>query len=122
MQKHNVILDMSCDKLTFWSGHCQYPSSLPIAINISVESHLSTSVHFRINATIHSALHIDNSTTSLAAPTELQNMHIKVKNLKNLKKSNAIETSQVIPSMRPTYQVSQTQTELNLLSYLSDLG
>ena len=24
MQKHSVILDMSCDKLTFWPGHCQH--------------------------------------------------------------------------------------------------
>ena len=24
MQKHGVILDMSCDKLTFWPGHCQH--------------------------------------------------------------------------------------------------
>lgn len=24
MWKHSVILDMSCNKLTFWPGHCQY--------------------------------------------------------------------------------------------------
>ena len=24
MQKHGVILDMSCDKLIFWPGHCQH--------------------------------------------------------------------------------------------------
>ena len=24
MQKHGVILDMSCDKLTFWPGYCQH--------------------------------------------------------------------------------------------------
>ena len=24
MRKHGVILDMSCDKLTFWPGHCQH--------------------------------------------------------------------------------------------------
>ena len=24
MQKHGVILDMSCNKLTFWLGHCQH--------------------------------------------------------------------------------------------------
>ena len=24
MQKHGIILDMSCDKLTFWPGHCQH--------------------------------------------------------------------------------------------------
>lgn len=24
MQKHSVILDMSCNKLTFWPSHCQY--------------------------------------------------------------------------------------------------
>ena len=24
MQKHRVIIDVSCDKITFWPGHCQY--------------------------------------------------------------------------------------------------
>lgn len=24
MQKHNIIIDISCDKITFWPDHCQY--------------------------------------------------------------------------------------------------
>ena len=104
MQKHGVILDMSCDKLTFWPGHCQHPSSLPIAVNTPVESHLSTSTHLRTSATMLLAPHVDNPTTSSTAPTEPQNVHTKVKNSKKSKKSNAIKTPQVIPGMRLTYR------------------
>ena len=32
MQKHGVILDMSCDKLTFWPGHCQHSGIKKLAI------------------------------------------------------------------------------------------
>ena len=70
MQKHGIILDMSCDKLTFWPGHCQHPSSLPIAVNTPVESHLSTSTHLRTSATMLLAPHVDNPTTSSTAPAE----------------------------------------------------
>ena len=38
------------------------------------------------------APHVDNPTTSSTAPAEPQNVHTKAKNLKNSKKSNAIET------------------------------
>ena len=31
MQKHGVILHMSCDKLTFWPGHCQHSGIEPAA-------------------------------------------------------------------------------------------
>ena len=95
---------MSCDKLTFWPEHCQYPGSLPAAINILVELYLSTSAHLRASATMSLASHVDNPTTSSAAPAEPQNMHTKAKNLKNSKKSNTIETPHVIPGMRPIYQ------------------
>ena len=100
MQKHSIILDMSCDKLTFWPGHCQHPGSLSAAVNTPVESHLSTSAHLRTSATMPSAPHVDNTITSSTAPAELQNVHTKAKNSKKL---NAIETLQAIPGMRPTY-------------------
>ena len=100
IQKYGVILDMSCDKLTFWPGHCQHPGSLPAAVNILVESHLSTSMHLRTSATMLLALHMDNPTTSSIAPAEPQNMHTKAKNSKKL---NAIKTPQAIPDMQPTY-------------------
>ena len=28
MQKHGVILNMSCDKLIFWPGHCQHADAI----------------------------------------------------------------------------------------------
>ena len=92
---------MSYDKLTFWPGHCQHPGSIPTAVNTPVELHLSTSAHLRTSATMPSAPHVDNPTTSSTALAELQNVHTKVK---NSKKSNAIKTSQAIPGMQPTYQ------------------
>ena len=104
MQKHGIILDMSCDKLTFWPRHCQHPGSLLVAVNTPVESHLSTSVHLRINAIMLLAPDVDNPTTSSNAPAEPQNMHTKAKNSKKSKKLNAIKTSQAIPGMQPTYQ------------------
>ena len=101
MQKHGVILDISCDKLTFWPGHCQHPGSLPAAVNTPVESHLSTSTHLKTSATMPLASHMDNLITSSTTLAEPQNMHIKAK---NSKKSNAIKTPQAIPGMRPMYQ------------------
>ena len=104
MRKHGVILNISRDKLTFWPRHCQHPGSLPAAVNTPIESHLSTSAHLRTSATMPSAPHVNNPTTNSTALAEPQNVHTKAKNLKKSKKSNAIETSQVIPGMRPTYR------------------
>ena len=104
MRKHGVILDMSCDKFIFWPRHCQHLGSLPAVINIPIELHLSTSAYLKISVNMPSALHVDNFTTSSAASAEPQNMHTKAKNLKNSKKSNVIETPQIIPGMQPTYQ------------------
>ena len=104
MQKHGVILSMSCDKLTFWPRHCQHPGSLPAVVNTLVELHLSTSAHLRANATMPSALHVDNPTTSSTALAEPQNVHTKAKNSKKSKKLNAIETPQTIPGMQPMYR------------------
>ena len=28
MRKHEVIIDMNCDKLVFWSGHCQHVGAI----------------------------------------------------------------------------------------------
>ena len=70
MQKHGVILDMSCDKLIFWPRHYQHPGSLLAAVNTPVKSHLSTSTHLRTSATMPSAPHVDNPTTSSVAPAE----------------------------------------------------
>ena len=36
MQKHGVILDMSCDKLTFWPGHCQHSGARKVLNESSV--------------------------------------------------------------------------------------
>ena len=99
MQKHGVILGMSCDKLTFWPEYCQHLGSLPAAVNTPVELHLSTSAHPKTSAIMLSAPYVDNPTTSSTAPAEPQNVHTKAKKLKKSKKSNAIETPQAIPGM-----------------------
>ena len=70
--KHRVILDMSCDKLAFWSGHYQHLSSLPLAVNTPVESHFSTSAHLSTSAIMLLAPHMNNPTTSATAPAESQ--------------------------------------------------
>ena len=36
MRKHGVILDMSCDKLTFWPGHCQHSGARKVLNESSV--------------------------------------------------------------------------------------
>ena len=72
MQKHGVILDMSCDKLIFWPGHCQYPGTLLAVVNTPIESHLSTCMHLRTSATMLSAPYIENSSTSAIAFAEPQ--------------------------------------------------
>ena len=30
MQKHGVILNISCNKLTFWPGHCQHSGATKV--------------------------------------------------------------------------------------------
>ena len=70
MQKHGVILDMSCDKLTFWPGHCQHPDTLPAAVNTPIELHLSISAHLRTSAIMPSASHMENPSTSAMASAE----------------------------------------------------
>ena len=52
MKKHGVILDMSCDKLMFWSSHCQHVSALE---NISKVTKLQRS-RFSLNPTVEDAL------------------------------------------------------------------
>ena len=94
MQKHDIIMNMSCDKLTFWSGYCQHLGFLPAAVNILVELYLSTSTHLRTNATISLASYVENPTTSMTAFAEPQ----KWKKLKSIKIPLAI------PGIRPTYQ------------------
>ena len=101
MQKHGVILNMSCDKLTFWPEHYQHPDSLPAAINTLVESHLNTSTHLRTSAAMPLVLHMNNPTTSLAALAKPQNVRTKSKNSKNL---NVIKTPQAILGTRLAYQ------------------
>ena len=101
MRKHGVILNMSCDKVTFWPRHCQHLGSLPAAVNTPVELHFSTSAHLRTSATMPLAPHVDNPITSSTTSAEPQNVHTKAK---NSKKSNVIKTSQAIPGMRPTYR------------------
>ena len=36
MRKHGVILDMSCDKLTFWPGHCQHSGATKVLNELPV--------------------------------------------------------------------------------------
>ena len=36
MQKHGVILDISCDKFTFWPGHCQHSGARKMLNELSV--------------------------------------------------------------------------------------
>ena len=91
MQKHNVILDISYDKLAFWPGHFQHPGSLSLAVNTSVELHLSTSAYLSTSVTMLSALHMKNPITSAATPTEPQ-------------KSKKIKIPSAIPGVRPAYQ------------------
>ena len=104
MQKYDVILDMSCDKLVFWPEHCQHPESLSKAVNTPVElffttisAYLSTSAHLGTSANIPLALHVDNPITSATAPAEPQKLKIS----KKLKKS--IEILPAIPDVRPAY-------------------
>ena len=92
MQKHDVILDMSCDKLAFWPRHCQHPGSELLAVNTPVELHLSTSVHLSTSANMPLAPHVKNPTTSVTAPAEPQKS----------KRSNEIPPA--IPGVRLAYQ------------------
>ena len=96
MQKHNVILNMSCDKLTFGPEHCQHPGSLPAAVNTLVESHLNTSMHLRTSATMPLAPHVKNLITSVMAPAEPQKS-------KKSKKLKLIEIPPAIPSVQLVY-------------------
>ena len=91
MQKHSVILNMSCDKLIFWPGHCQHPGILLAVLNILIE------LHFRTSATIPLASYVENSTTSVTAPAEPQKS-------KKSKKSKPIEISLAIPGVRLVYR------------------
>ena len=95
MQKHGVILDISCNKLAFWPGHYQHLSSLPLAVNTLVESHFSTSAYLSTSVTIPSAPHIDNYTTSATAPAEPQ---------KSKKSKKLIRIPPTISGVRPAYQ------------------
>ena len=97
MQKHGVILDMNCDKLTFWLGYYQYSGSLPATVNTPVESHLSTSAHLKTSATMPLALQVENLITSVTAPAEPQK-------LKKSKKSKLIKISLAISGVQPAYQ------------------
>ena len=74
MQKYSVILDMSCDKLAFWPGHCQYPGSFSKTINTPVELHLSTSAHLSTSTIMLSALYVENPITSATAPAKPQKL------------------------------------------------
>ena len=97
MQKHSVILDISCDKLAFWPRHCQHPESLLKTVNTPVESHFSTNVHLSTSATMLSAPHVKNPTTSMTAPAEPQKS-------KKSKESKPIKTPPAIPGVRPVYR------------------
>ena len=97
MQKYGIILDMSCDKLVFWSRHCQHPGALSLTVNTPVELHLSTSMHLSTSAYMPLAPHMDNSITSATALTEPQNS-------KKSKKLTKIKIPPAIPDVRPVYQ------------------
>lgn len=68
MQKYDVILDMSCDKLTFWPGHRQHPGA-PITLPVRVNT----------------KLYAPNLITNAAAPAELQKVCIESKKAKPAK-------------------------------------
>ena len=97
MQKHGVILDMSCDKLTFWPRHCQHLDAMSLMVNTLVESHLSTSAYLSTSATMPSAPPVKNPTTSTTAPAESQK-------LKKSKKSKPIEIPLAIPGVQSAYR------------------
>ena len=97
MQKHGVILDMSCDKLAFWLGHCQHLGFMPLMVNTPVELYLSTSAHISTSAIILLAPHVKNLTTSVTAPVEPQKS-------KKSKKSKPIKIPSAIPDVWPAYQ------------------
>lgn len=92
MRKHGVVLDISCDKLALWPGHCQHPGSLSAAVNTRVESYLSTS------ATMPLATHAANSTTSAGASAEPQKVRTKSK------KAKPVGIPWPIPGVRPAYR------------------
>ena len=97
MRKHGVILDMSCDKLAFWPGHCQHPGSFPKTVNTPVKLHFSTSAHLSTSATMLLAPYVKNPTTSATAPAEPQKS-------KKSKESKPIEIPPAIPGIRSAYQ------------------
>ena len=39
MQKHGIILDMSCNKLTFWPGHCKHSKIRKLLVPSAKEPH-----------------------------------------------------------------------------------
>ena len=88
---------MSCDKLVFWPEHYQHPGSLLLAVNTSVELHLSTSAHLSTSVTMLSALYVENPITSATASVEPQKS-------KKSKKSKKIKIPSTIPGVRPAYQ------------------
>ena len=107
MQKHGVILDMSCDKLAFWLRHYQHLSSLPLVINTPIESHLSTSVHFSTSVTMLLTPHMDDTTTSATASAKPQ----------KLKKSKKLKSHWPLKSYRPFQAYGQrTEALANLLT------
>lgn len=61
MLKHSVILDMSCDKLAFWSGHCQH---------LKIKNLLVSLVKTELHATKPQVIEPHTSILNSKQPTE----------------------------------------------------
>ena len=98
MQKHGVILDMSCNKFAFWPEHYQHPESSLLVVNTPIELHFSTSAYLRTSAIMLLASYVKNPITSVTASTEPQ------KSKKSKKSKKSIEIPLAISGVRPAYQ------------------
>ena len=93
MQKHGVILDMSCEKLAFWPGHCQHPGApiaLPAEVNTEPRAAKSTP-----SAAMPAKSRAANPTTSAVPPAEPQKIRTESK------KAKPAEVPQPIPGVQP---------------------
>lgn len=79
IRKHRVILDMSCNKLAFWSEHCQHLGAL-----------------LALPAKVNTELHTTNSTTSTAAPAEPQKVRTTSKKVELVKIPQPIAGIQLV--------------------------
>lgn len=95
MQKHGIILNMSCNKLVFWPRHYQHSDTLP-AVNTLVKLNLT------VDATMFLVSYVVNPINSTAALTKPQKIHTKQSC--RSKKVKLIKILQFIPDIHLVYK------------------